>query len=901
MEKSFASKRKEIDYSDSQEELNDGLAGIDLSISNFDSENTLSPTSEFMNLESFGGWSDSPSVFNQYEPPTSRSMLSGSSAAPFPDPPYAFCQEEGSYSGGEGSSMQHTVSHFDCSQDVSDADKPSSCQNYSSSYTSDHTIPMSVRHSLDEKMLKALCLFMETSGEGILAQIWSPMKMGDQFMLSTCNQSYLLDPKLSGYREASRKFTFSADAHQCSFPGLPGRVYISGLVEWTSNVIYYKTAEYLRMKYAIDNEVRGSIAIPILEDTGKSCAVLELVTTREKRNFTLELESVCRALQAVDLRTSTVPRIQSLSGNQREALAEIGNVLRAVCHAHRLPLALTWIPCCYSKGACGELVKVYGSYSDGDCVLCVEDTYCYVYDTEMEGFMQACLEHDLREGEGVAGKVLVSNQAFFKSDVKTFDISEYPLVQHARKYGLNAAVAIKLRSTFTGHDVYVLELFLPVSMTGSLEQQLLLDNLSGTMQRICRTLRTALDTESVHKGATDVEIQDERRTSFPEMDISRGSFQTIPRDSNNFSSHGKIFSSISEPVMKKQSTSEKTVSLNVLQQHFSRSLKDAARSLGVCPTTLKRICRQHGITRWPYRKISKVNRSLRKMQSVIGSVQGVDTDFKYNPETGVFMATGHSIHESNAQNGGVAQEEDMAQAQDSDKNNAEKLQEVGSTSQTTPGSFHEADNVGNQPWSWVANQSGSDYDGCFTDKTRVEIEIEIAKQPFVPKSSKAPAITDDKARTFEPNQPISCSFSDSSNVAGGGAVNVRSSSTSVDDLNSLRAQNSSSSGGESGSTVVTVKATYNDDTVRFKIDPSVGCSQIYREVGKRFELNEETFQLKYLDDEEEWVMLVTDSDLHECLEILAGTGRHTVKFLVRDLPCPIGSSTGSIGYLGPCP
>lgn len=191
--------------------------------------------------------------------------------------------------------------------------------------------------------------------------------------------------------------------------------------------------------------------------------------------------------------------MQCLSPNQKAALAEITDVLRAVCHAHRLPLALTWIPCGFMGGEGDDVRRVLCKGCVGNsnekCILCIESTACYVSDKEMVGFVHACTEHYLEEGEGIVGKALQSNHPFFYPDVKEYHITEYPLVHHARKFGLNAAVAIRLRSTFTGNDDYILEFFLPVNMKGSTEQQLLLNNLSGTMQRICKTLRTVSDAE----------------------------------------------------------------------------------------------------------------------------------------------------------------------------------------------------------------------------------------------------------------------------------------------------------------------------------------------------------------------------------------------------------------------
>ncbi|KAG6741307.1 hypothetical protein POTOM_054540 [Populus tomentosa] len=61
--------------------------------------------------------------------------------------------------------------------------------------------------SLDERMLRALSLLKVSSGGRFLAQVWVPRRIGNQYMLSTTEQPYLLDEKLAGFREVSRTFT----------------------------------------------------------------------------------------------------------------------------------------------------------------------------------------------------------------------------------------------------------------------------------------------------------------------------------------------------------------------------------------------------------------------------------------------------------------------------------------------------------------------------------------------------------------------------------------------------------------------------------------------------------------------------------------------------------------------
>jgi len=207
-------------------------------------------------------------------------------------------------------------------------------------------IPRSVGNFLADRMLMALSLFRKSLSDGVLAQVWMPIEHNGRVVLSTSEQPYLLDQDLAGYREVSRSFYFSVKEEPGLHLGLPGRVFISGVPEWTSSVMYYSKPEYLRMEHALLHEIRGSLAMPVYDPSkGSCCAVLELVTNKEKPDFDAEMDIVCDALQAVNLQTTTDRGNQKVySENQKSAFTEILDVLRAICHAHMLPLALTWVP-----------------------------------------------------------------------------------------------------------------------------------------------------------------------------------------------------------------------------------------------------------------------------------------------------------------------------------------------------------------------------------------------------------------------------------------------------------------------------------------------------------------------------------------------------------------------------
>lgn len=262
---------------------------------------------ELLNFDSYAGWCDSPNaMFGSYALSPVNSCY-----PPFNGPPHFGEHSTGSFSRTdvelvERSSNEELETKFNSSigywEDIDkDGMRGRSCRLQNANFDIGNSMmPRSPSQTLAEKLLRALSVFKESAEGGILAQVWVPVKNGDHYLLSTCDQPYLLDQALSGYREVSRAFTFAVEVKSGSSLGLPGRVFSSRIPEWTSDVLYYKKAEYLRVQHARDHEVRGSIALPVFEGDPfnlSCCAVLELVTLAEKTNFDSEMENVCRALE----------------------------------------------------------------------------------------------------------------------------------------------------------------------------------------------------------------------------------------------------------------------------------------------------------------------------------------------------------------------------------------------------------------------------------------------------------------------------------------------------------------------------------------------------------------------------------------------------------------------------
>lgn len=52
-----------------------------------------------------------------------------------------------------------------------------------------------------------------------------------------------------------------------------------------------------------------------------------------------------------------------------------------------------------------------------------------------------------------------------------------------------------------------------------------------------------------------------------------------------------------------QSMLRRKLSFKELSQYFHLPIDAASKEMSICPTVLKKICRHHGLPRWPHRKV----------------------------------------------------------------------------------------------------------------------------------------------------------------------------------------------------------------------------------------------------------------------------------------------------------
>lgn len=647
----------------------------------------------------------------------------------------------------------------------------------------------------------------------------------------------------------------------------------------------------------------------------------------------------CTALQAVDLRSSelfTPHKIKDDHESYQAEVAEIKEIVTSVCNTYNLPLAQTWTPC-------NRQDTDQCRYDENSACLSIVTSASYVHNEQVLGYHEACCKHQLLKVEGVVGRALGTNQPCFATDISAFSEAEYPFAYHAKMLRLKGAVAIRLKSIYTDSTDFIIEFLLPLGCKDLEEQKQIVSSILSEIQQSCSCLRFVSDQEleaatllperekvnplggnlfeenknklvpfsSLEEATQDesswiaqmMEVQqkgkgilvslghqkEESEEEFKvktdwittRRDLYPGIGPSVHKEILQDGSRESVKGGVDGSLIKRQRSSgakkeghyrrikaERTISLQVLRQYFSGSLKDAAASIGVCPTTLKRICRQHGISRWPSRKIKKVGHSLKKLQLVIDSVQGNEGAIQLSS----FYTNFPELSSSNIS--GISSLSTLK----IDDNHLKQLQSQQTGSLPCPAA------IASKSTSSSSHSSSSSY-CCSTEAKEMNVNVSVSAPGNASPAAGVlkRALSDVKLHDLGQEDTKFLVRSHSHKI-------FRNLSPLQNDNNNCTIQNCRT---------FRVKATFGEEKLRFRMPEYWRFTDLQEEISRRFNIDIEDVNkvdLRYMDEDLEWILLTCNDDLEECIDIHRSFKARTIKLLLREARYPnLGSSLDSCG------
>lgn len=297
--------------------------------------------------------------------------------------------------------------------------------------------------------------------------------------------------------------------------------------------------------------------------------------------------------------------------------------------------------------------------------------------------------------------------------------------------------------------------------------------------------------------------------------------------------------------------------------------------LSVCPTTLKRICRQHGIKRWPSRNIKKVGHSLQKLQLVIDSVQGASGAFQINSFY-TNLAELSSPNLSGTSPFSASKLSDNPQPL-SMQPESEFCSPTAVASKSPPSSCSQTSSSsrccssGVQQLTPACNVARSE-DPIVGESLGEGVSKKISREADIHASSQVPKLL---PRSQSHKSPSECESPNARNLA----------------------PSQKESGQISQGYAQKIKITYGDEKFRFRIQNNWSYPDLLLEIARRFNIDDlSRYDIKYLDDDAEWILLTCDADLEECLDVCRSSQSCTIKL---SLQVSHHHSEKSLGTRGP--
>ncbi|KAF7150631.1 hypothetical protein RHSIM_Rhsim02G0250900 [Rhododendron simsii] len=349
----------------------------------------------------------------------------------------------------------------------------------------------SIRHALQKLIIKeelgnSLVQFWAATktseGRTLLTTQFQPFALGSTYFWDARNQ--LCEYRMGMCREYNNSFYADAECAE-ELLGLPGRVFLNQLPESTPFVRHYTLNEYPQREFALLCGIGPSCAVPVFDHSSHTCVgVLEIVSRSalgvlrwHDKSFLGQMYDIFQEFGLLCFDEHKHYEMQIGDENEACAFQELKTVLETVCKIHKVPLAMTWVPC----SACNDLLRGQ---------LLSKGEYCGYPKLLLDMFVEVSKSCHLRK-RGVAGTVLSPPYMLYCSDITQLSLAEYPLVPYARLCKLHGWFTICLQSSYTANDIYVLEFFLPTSNRFYDNSWTSLSLILGTMEENFSTFKLA--------------------------------------------------------------------------------------------------------------------------------------------------------------------------------------------------------------------------------------------------------------------------------------------------------------------------------------------------------------------------------------------------------------------------
>jgi len=519
----------------------------------------------------------------------------------------------------------------------------------------------SFRATQEELYEKMVALVQNTSNaveKSNMVQMWVPRIAGKSVVMTTHRELCKISAKkrthdsilAKKFSENSTAFFFNCEVTNGEgLLGLPGRCYVLSRPEFTPSVTSYRPLEYVRVACAYECRIHTTMCLPVF---------LSQEAKKSERPFTILEVALCHMTESIgELYATVVQEIMKLgfhtTGHDRvgperymrkfiESTVETlapghANALKLMCETLNVPFAQFWI--------------------ESNGILVTSGCPHYVKETECQSYRDMSSQISLMIGQGPVGQAHSKETLIWVDDVQKASQIEWPLHHTSLLLGLRGLCACKMRidcvlpdGTKKKTDA-ILEILLDPKLQTSAEQMKTVEEVWSYLQRGVRVDNTKnasdggaigtapgsplaaafgnLHEDGGGQGGADpiMEVPNLtnnentiNRTGTTTTGGSTGTATTISSDLTCAEARTTTALQAVEHISmvnKEQEEANKSapwgITLELLQTQFSKHLKDAATDLGVGSTTLKRICRQYGIARWPRRSLkSKQYKAMKE-------------------------------------------------------------------------------------------------------------------------------------------------------------------------------------------------------------------------------------------------------------------------------------------------